>query len=43
MAVGAKPNTELAANAGLEVDPNLDGYLVNAELQARTNLYVVSF
>jgi NAD(P)H-nitrite reductase large subunit len=43
MAVGAKPNTELAADAGLEVDPNLDGYLVNAELQARTNLYVVSF
>ncbi|XP_025424278.1 apoptosis-inducing factor 1, mitochondrial isoform X2 [Sipha flava] len=40
MAVGAKPNTELAADAGLEVDPNLDGYLVNAELQARTNLYV---
>lgn len=43
MAVGAKPNTELAADSGLEVDPNLDGYLVNSELQARANLYVVSF
>lgn len=43
MAVGAKPNTELAADAGLEVDPKLDGYLVNSELQARTNLYIVSF
>lgn len=43
MAVGAKPNTELAADAGLEVDPKLDGYLVNSELQARTDLYIVSF
>lgn len=40
MAVGAKPNTELAADAGLEVDPNLDGFLVNSELQARTDLYI---
>lgn len=43
MAVGAKPNTELATDAGLETDPNLDGYLVNSELQARTDLYIVSF
>lgn len=43
MAVGAKPNTELAADAGLEIDPNLDGFLVNSELQARTDLYIVSF
>jgi len=42
MAVGAKPNTELATDAGLEVDPKLDGYLVNSELQARTDLYIVS-
>lgn len=42
MAVGAKPNTELAAGAGLEIDPRLDGYLVNSELQARANLYIVS-
>lgn len=43
MAVGAVPNTELAADAGLEVDSTLDGYLVNSELQARTDLYIVSF
>jgi len=43
MAVGAKPNTELAVDAGLEIDPKLDGYLVNSELQARTDLYIVSF
>lgn len=43
MAVGTKPNTDLAADAGLEIDPKLDGYLVNSELQARTNLYIVSF
>lgn len=43
MAVGAKPNTELAIDAGLEIDPNLGGFLVNSELQARTDLYIVSF
>jgi len=43
MAVGAKPNTELAADAELEIDSKLDGYLVNSELQARTDLYIVSF
>ncbi|XP_050434721.1 apoptosis-inducing factor 1, mitochondrial isoform X2 [Adelges cooleyi] len=40
MAVGAKPNTELAVNAGLEIDPHLGGYLVNSELKARTDLYI---
>ncbi|XP_001947379.1 apoptosis-inducing factor 1, mitochondrial isoform X2 [Acyrthosiphon pisum] len=40
MAVGAKPNTELATDAGLEIDSKLDGYLVNSELQARTDLYI---
>jgi len=43
MAVGAKPNTELATDAGLEIDSKLDGYLVNSELQARTDLYIVSY
>ena len=43
MAVGVKPNTELATDAGLEIDSKLDGYLVNSELQARTDLYIVSF
>lgn len=42
MAIGAVPNTELAGDAGLEVDSKLDGYLVNSELQARTDLYIVS-
>lgn len=42
VAVGAVPNTELAESAGLEVDPDLGGYLVNTELQARSNLYIVS-
>lgn len=40
MAVGVKPNTELATDAGLEIDSKLDGYLVNSELQARTDLYI---
>ncbi|VVC35514.1 Hypothetical protein CINCED_3A018809 [Cinara cedri] len=40
MAVGAVPNTELATDAGLEIDSKLDGYLVNSELQARTDLYI---
>ncbi|KAJ8967863.1 hypothetical protein NQ317_017630 [Molorchus minor] len=38
--VGAEPNTELAEEADLEVDPDLGGYLVNTELQARTDLYI---
>ena len=31
---------ELALNSGFEVDPNLGGFLVNAELQARNSIYV---
>uniref|UniRef100_A0A1B6DIK6 FAD/NAD(P)-binding domain-containing protein n=1 Tax=Clastoptera arizonana TaxID=38151 RepID=A0A1B6DIK6_9HEMI len=41
VAIGVKPNTSLAdSESGLEVDPDLGGYLVNAELEARSNLYV---
>ncbi|KAJ8949861.1 hypothetical protein NQ318_010495 [Aromia moschata] len=39
--VGVEPNTELAKEADLEVDPDLGGFLVNTELQARTDLYIV--
>lgn len=42
VAVGAEPNTEFAENSGLEVDPDLGGYVVNTELQARSHLYIVS-
>ncbi|CAG9767010.1 unnamed protein product [Ceutorhynchus assimilis] len=37
---GVEPNTELAEKSDLEVDPELGGYLVNTELQARTDLYI---
>lgn len=37
---GVKPNTDLAKTSGLEVCPLTGGYLVNSELQARTNLWV---
>ncbi|KAF5284569.1 hypothetical protein FQR65_LT02395 [Abscondita terminalis] len=40
VAVGACPNTDLAEKSNLEVDPELGGFLVNTELQARSNLYV---
>lgn len=39
-AVGSQPNIELAQDAALEIEPNLGGFLVNAELEARSNLYV---
>lgn len=39
-AIGSEPNTVLANEAGLEIDQKHGGYLVNAELEARTNLYV---
>ena len=42
VAVGIEPCTALAGESGLEVDPKLGGYLVNAELQARSNIWVVS-
>ncbi|KAJ1980590.1 hypothetical protein H4R34_002403 [Dimargaris verticillata] len=38
-AVGIEPNVVLAKDAGLEIDPHHGGIAVNAELQARTNVY----
>lgn len=38
-AVGSEPNVKLAEDAGLEIDPNFGGFVVNAELEARSNLY----
>lgn len=40
-AVGLEPSVELAKSAGLEVDSDFGGYRVNAELQARSNIWVV--
>lgn len=42
VAVGAVPNTEMAEESELEVDPELGGFLVNAEMQARSHLFAVS-
>lgn len=42
MAVGLEPNVELARSSGLEVDDVHGGFRVNAELEARSNLWVVS-
>ncbi|XP_026283410.1 apoptosis-inducing factor 1, mitochondrial isoform X1 [Frankliniella occidentalis] len=39
VAVGVEPNTYLAEKSGLEVDPDCGGFLVNAELEARSHLY----
>ncbi|XP_005179880.2 putative apoptosis-inducing factor 1, mitochondrial isoform X2 [Musca domestica] len=38
--VGCEANTEIANGSGLEVDQNLGGFVVNAELEARRNLFV---
>lgn len=40
VAVGSEPNTELAEVSQLETDAKLGGYIVNAELLARNNVYV---
>ncbi|XP_078045041.1 apoptosis inducing factor isoform X2 [Augochlora pura] len=40
VAVGVEPNTDLAASSHLETDPIIGGFLVNAELEARSNLWV---
>jgi programmed cell death 8 (apoptosis-inducing factor) len=40
VAVGLEPNVQLAKNSGFEIDPRLGGYVVNAELQARNNIWV---
>jgi programmed cell death 8 (apoptosis-inducing factor) len=39
-AVGIEPNVDLARSSGLEVDDQLGGFVVNAELQARGNIWV---
>lgn len=39
-AVGLEPDVELAKSSNLEVDQNTGGYLVNSELEARTNVWV---
>lgn len=39
-AVGLEPDIELAKSSGLEVDERTGGYLVNSELEARTNVWV---
>lgn len=41
--VGCEPNTSIALTSGLEVDRSLGGFVVNAELEARRNLFVVNF
>ncbi|KOX67939.1 Putative apoptosis-inducing factor 1, mitochondrial [Melipona quadrifasciata] len=40
VAVGVEPNTDLAKASHLETDPDIGGFLVNAELEARSNLWV---
>ncbi|XP_076231623.1 apoptosis inducing factor isoform X2 [Calliopsis andreniformis] len=40
VAVGVEPNTDLAVVSHLETDPDTGGFLVNAELEARSNLWV---
>ena len=40
VAVGLEPKVELAGSSGLEVDPIHGGFLVNAELEARSNVWV---
>lgn len=42
VAVGSNPDVSLAKDSGLEVDSKHGGYVVNAELEARRHLYVVS-
>lgn len=37
---GVEANTQIAEKSDLEVDADLGGFLVNTELQARTDLYV---
>lgn len=41
--VGIEPNTELAESAGLEIDPIQGGFRVNSELEARSDIWVVSY
>ena len=43
VAVGLQPNVELARLSGLEIDEKHGGFLVNAELESRKNLWIVSY
>ncbi|XP_052896087.1 apoptosis-inducing factor 1, mitochondrial [Anopheles moucheti] len=40
VAVGSEPNTDLAKTSALEVDSQNGGFLVDAELRARSNVFV---
>ncbi|XP_076034595.1 apoptosis inducing factor [Oratosquilla oratoria] len=40
VAIGLEPNVELAKSSGLEIDETHGGFRVNAELEARSNLWV---
>lgn len=40
VAAGLQPNTTIAKNSGLEIDPKYGGILVNAELEARSDVFV---
>jgi len=40
VAIGLEPNVELARNSNLETDDKHGGFRVNAELEARSNLWV---
>ncbi|XP_062548498.1 apoptosis-inducing factor 1, mitochondrial isoform X2 [Armigeres subalbatus] len=40
VAVGSEPNTDLAKTSNLETDPSMGGFVVDAELRARSHLYV---
>ncbi|KAI4500332.1 hypothetical protein M0802_004749 [Mischocyttarus mexicanus] len=40
VAIGVEANEDLATSSQLEVHPNVGGFLVNAELEARSNLWV---
>ncbi|KXJ82231.1 hypothetical protein RP20_CCG014999 [Aedes albopictus] len=40
VAVGSEPNTDLAKTSNLETDPAMGGFVVDAELRARSHLYV---
>lgn len=39
-AIGIEPDVDLARASGLEVDQHTGGYLVNSELQSRSNVWV---
>jgi NAD(P)H-nitrite reductase large subunit len=41
MAIGIAPTVDFANSSQLEIDPKNGGIVVNAELQARSDLYAV--